>query len=55
MRIITITHNAQAFISVLPNTSRAFPEPTLRNTDIDLKEREWDGVDWKHLAQDRAA
>jgi hypothetical protein len=26
----------------------------LKNGDTDLKETEWDGVDWKHLAQDRA-
>jgi hypothetical protein len=54
------THKAQAFISVLPNPSHAFAEsqgseiPSLKNCDTDLKETEWDGVDWKHLAQDRA-
>lgn len=60
IQIITTTHNTQDFISVLPNLSHVFAEsqgselPTLKNGDTDLKETEWDGVDWKHLAQDRA-
>ena len=59
IQIITTTHNAQHFISVLPNPSHAFAEsqgsevPSLKNSDTDLKETEWDGVDWKHLAQGR--
>jgi hypothetical protein len=44
----------------MSNPSHAFAESqvskvqSLKNSDTDLKETEWDGVDWKHLAQDRA-
>jgi hypothetical protein len=59
IQIIT-RHNAQASIGVLPNPSQDFAKSqgsevtSLKNSDTDLKETEWDGVDWKHLAQNRA-
>jgi hypothetical protein len=48
--------NAYRILVVKPEGKRALGRPTRRwvdNIKMDLREIEWDGVDWIDLAQDR--
>jgi len=47
--------NAYYILVGKPEGKRQLGRPRCRWEDIrmDLREREWEGVDWKHIAEDR--